>query len=336
MTKTVQYKGFTVYQGVEWDYDKESLTVKMFPSRQYPRKKAWKAHKKTWKNYCPGCKKSGNLRAIGKGKGKWAEEGEINCTSPHCDMDYDGVQGYEKINGSKKHLTEGSSTSKSAITNSLNTLDDTKKEYNASKSAKRNMTLKIPPLKGIKDGHCHQLSPPLVSKDLIVYVESVEITEKEVVMKVNDKLEPPGEEYNPPSEKSSSNYNATTKAEKEMVAQGQDLKKASDLETVKAIKAWIKKHITYKYYYDWNGSGDPTKLDKSAFTKRWNSKSGNCVFMAWLFYVMAQGAGVTIEIWNGKATFSRLGRTGHLWNKYKGQIYDATGSPSNYQGTKIK
>ena len=56
--------------------------------------------KKYWLNRCGGCNKSGVLKNNPKG----VPEGEITCGS--CDMDYCGACGYEKINGSEKHLTE--------------------------------------------------------------------------------------------------------------------------------------------------------------------------------------------------------------------------------------
>jgi len=339
-----QYKGYTVCSGVEWEVDKESLTVKMFPNenKDYRLQPA-----KTWKNYCPNCKKSGVLRAIGKKGGKTALEGEINCTN--CDADYDGVKGKDKW-PRNVYLTPGSSSSSSSTTSKLSAIEkkkqmanDLKNEFKQSKGPKKNMTLKIPPMPGIIDGYCHQLSPPLVDKDKIVYVESVEISEKEVVMAVNDKLEPPGEEYKDPPENKAfaSNYNASSEIEKKIVAVGESLKKSTESKTVTSIYNWLKRGGTggFKYhlpmYYNWPG-GDIKTLNKTAMAKCWNRRSGNCVFFSWCFYVMCAGAGVTVEIWNGSALF-RSGSIGHLWNKYNGKIYDcASSTAKSHKGSKIK
>ena len=157
--------------------------------------------KRVWKNICPNCGKSGVIKGYWCKGRKTAVEGEINCTN--CDSDFDGVQAYEKINGSSKHLEEGSSSSKSSTSRTLSSLKTKqttalgKLNLNMMilKLPKKNMTLKIPPLPDIMDGYCHQLDKPLVTKSMIVFVESVEITQKQITMKVNDKLEPPGEKY---------------------------------------------------------------------------------------------------------------------------------------------
>jgi hypothetical protein len=344
----VQYKGYLVCPGVEWEYDKKTLTVRMFTNHgQYDLGPV-----KHWENKCPWCGKTGVLRAIGKKGRKIDVEGAINCSN--CDADFDGVKGQDKEKR-PKYLKSASSSSASATAQQLSSIAKTKKsvtkelkeEYKQSKNPKKSMTLKTPPLKDkiILDGYCHQLSPPLVSKDLIVFVESVEITQDSNVMVLNDKLEAPGEEYKPPSEKKTSNvasnYNANSAIEKEIMGVGNGLKASTDLNTVKNIYNWLKvggggKFSYPNVYFNWPG-GDITKANPSALTKRWNMKSGNCVFFAWCFYLMCAGAGVTVEIWNGNATFGSGKTYGHLWNKYKGTIYDCSSSSSrNFQGKKIK
>ena len=352
MASIVSYKGYRVLTGVNWVYDKTTLTVTMYPSRQYPKSLAYKLYKKVWKNKCPNCHKEGVLRAIGAKGRKTAVEGEINCTA--CDTDIDGVQGYVKLNGSTKHLEAGSSSSKSTTSSTLSNLKDKEKkalktlqtEYDTAKAPKKDMTLKIPPLPHIKDGYCHQLSKPLVSKSTIVFVESVEITQDLITMKVNDTLEPPGEEYTPPSSTTKTsttsnsntavNYTAGSDIEKKIMAIGNSLKKSTDSSTVDAIYHYLecrgKGGFSYSHYNDWPG-GDIRTLNTSALSKHWNSKSGNCVWFAWCFWVMCRGAGISVEIWHSVPHGNALG---HLWNRYNGKIYDCTHYWNHTRDQKIK
>ncbi|UTB32712.1 MAG: hypothetical protein NKF70_00030 [Methanobacterium sp. ERen5] len=341
MASIIQYKGFRVLTGVSWEYDKTTLTVTMYPGIQRPKRLAYKPYKKVWKNVCPNCGKLGVLRAIGAKGRKTAVEGEINCTN--CDSDFDGVQSYEKINGSSKHLEAGSSSSKSSTSSTLaslktkqaTALGKVKSKYNDSKLPKKDMTLKIPPLPHIMDGYCHQLDKPLVSRSTIVFVESVEITQKQITMKVNDKLQPPGDKYSPPTETtkttsttstSAVNYTASSDIEKKIMAVGNGLKKSTDSATIQALYNYLQIHgsggFSYKYYWDWPG-GNVNQLNTSVLSKRWNMKSGNCVFFAWAFYVLCKGAGVSgVKIIHNSA--------GHFYNKYNGKIYDCTHAGSRW------
>jgi hypothetical protein len=337
MASIVQYKGYRVLAGVKWTFDKTSLTVSAYPSRQYPKNIAYRLYPNiTWVNKCPVCDEPGVLRVIGAKGSKTAVEGEINCT--HCDTDIDAVQGYVKLNGSNKHLTKGSSSSKSSTSNTLSNiaskentaLNKVKSEYNTSKLPKKTMTLKIPPLDNIMDGYCHELSPPLVSTSMMIYVESVEITQTDITLTVNDTLEPPGTEYTPPaattktSSASAGNYTAGSDIEKKIMAVGKSLKASTDVSSINKIYRYLESRgsggFTYAYYNNWPG-GDIRVLNTAALAKHWSMKSGNCVWFAWCFYVMCQGAGVSVEIWHS-AAHGNL--EGHLWNRYKGKIWDCT------------
>lgn len=77
------------------------ITVNMMPSCGccgYP-KTPYKRFTKTWKNYCPNCKKSGTLTDNPKG----VYEGEITCSMKKggCDADYCGYCGGDKWGGGK-------------------------------------------------------------------------------------------------------------------------------------------------------------------------------------------------------------------------------------------
>lgn len=482
MAKTVQYKGYTTLTGVNWTYDQATLTTTTYPTWTYPKKVKYTLYTKTWLNQCPTCQNTGVLLARGAKDKNTTIEGEIYCTS--CGQRFDAVQGYRKIKGSKQHLTPATTTSKSAISGTLSALNTKQKKavqklQSNYSSVKKDMTIKIPYLPGIMDGYCHKLTPPLVSKELMVYVESVEITQKEITMKLNDKLEPPGEEYKPPSEKTKSSGNTkpytitkatganpyqtaalqvksrfgkpkmgnppsnagkisgsgypasvcvkipwkkykftwvnycpscgksgtlcstlgpggqpggvrcceskggctadycavsglslecsdgnpnatrcnpgcghrltpagTTTAskvpaagstiEKKIMTIGNSLKMSTDSITVKNIFNYLKRGgkggFKYAYYYDWPG-GSINSLNTSALAKRWNMKSGNCVWFAWCFYVMCKGAGVAVEIWHS-APHGNL--EGHLWNRYKGKVYDCTLYSNHYLDGRIK
>ncbi len=77
--------------------DYYNLTVTMYPSvssdYQYIK------YVTTWLNYCPNCGYYGSLLVNPKG----TYEGELTCD--HCDCDFCGVTGKEKISGSTKYLT---------------------------------------------------------------------------------------------------------------------------------------------------------------------------------------------------------------------------------------
>ena len=82
--------------------DYYNLTVTMYPSvssdYQYIK------YVTTWLNYCPQCGYYGTLLINPKG----TYEGELTCD--HCDCDFCGVTGKEKISGSTKYLTRLSPT----------------------------------------------------------------------------------------------------------------------------------------------------------------------------------------------------------------------------------
>jgi hypothetical protein len=341
MAKHTIFNGYKVLAGVKWSVDTTSITITCYPKRtdngKYPFKKD-KPYTRTWKSYCPRCKRKGTLTGIGQGKGEFGLEGGVRCNANACDADYCGVSGLDTINNTTRvRLTIGSSSSDSSTSQKLSNLKkkqdkvkELKEEYNQNKLPKKNMILKLPYLPNFKDGYCHQLSPPLVNKDLIIFVESVDISKEGITSTINDKLEPPGEEYQfqkkNDNKSTPNNYNASSEIEKKIMAVGENLKKSTDTATIKNIYNWLKSRgkggFRYSYYYDWPG-GDLTKLNKTALAKRWKMKSGNCVFFAWAFYVMCKGAGIKgVKIIHNSA--------GHLYNTYKGSKYDCSNASSKW------
>ena len=78
--------------------DNPTLTVNMLPSYSTEQYK-YINYTTTWANYCPNCEYYGTLLINPKG----TYEGELTCY--HCDCDYCGVTGHEKIAGSNLELT---------------------------------------------------------------------------------------------------------------------------------------------------------------------------------------------------------------------------------------
>jgi len=78
--------------------DQPTLTVNMLPSYSTEEYR-YINYTTTWLNYCPNCEYYGTLLINPKG----TYEGELTCY--HCDSDYCGVTGHEKIIGSTSELT---------------------------------------------------------------------------------------------------------------------------------------------------------------------------------------------------------------------------------------
>ena len=78
--------------------DEPTLTVNMLPSYS-TQEYRYINYTTTWLNYCPNCEYYGTLLINPKG----TFEGELTCY--HCDCDYCGVTGHEKIEGSDLVLT---------------------------------------------------------------------------------------------------------------------------------------------------------------------------------------------------------------------------------------
>ena len=100
----------------------ETITVNHMPSCSCCSGTQYQRYTKTWKNYCPHCKKTGTLTDNPKG----VYEGEITCSMSKggCDADYCGYCGGDK--GSKKRcqtykLTAADSTTTSSTSTTTTT-----------------------------------------------------------------------------------------------------------------------------------------------------------------------------------------------------------------------
>lgn len=76
----------------------KNITVKMLPSCSIKNHDNYYLHSETFKNYCPNCNSNDTLLI----NPKMTYEGEITCS--HCDSDYCGVCGKEKMSHSNVYL----------------------------------------------------------------------------------------------------------------------------------------------------------------------------------------------------------------------------------------
>ncbi len=325
--------GYTVLAGVSWTNGKETITVKMAPASCNKNKSYKQRYKRTWKNYCPYCKKSGKLYAHGTKGRKKAPEGEITCKN--CDTDFDGVSGKSKEGSCKYSLKEGSSSSDSNTTSEQKVLDkkkalgELKNEYKEKSKPKKDSKLTIPPLPLIREGSYIELCPPLRSTKTYFIIGTDE-SEDDVQLNISSSVPAPGSEY---SEKyTTSISNVSSDIDKRIRLQGKKLK------NVAAIYKWLKTgngNFKYKYYKGHKVSSEnENKFGKASAEWCWKNKRANCVDFAWIFYMMCRGAGIKVNVISGTATFpDRSNR--HFWNKYKGKLYDCSSiSARNYRNGK--
>jgi hypothetical protein len=101
----------------------ETITVNHMPSCGCCSGTAYKRYTKTWRNYCPHCKKTGTLTDNPKG----VYEGEITCSMSKggCDADYCGYCGGDKGGGSRCKNYKLTSASASETSNEGNTSTST-------------------------------------------------------------------------------------------------------------------------------------------------------------------------------------------------------------------
>lgn len=332
--------GYRILAGVSWTNDKKTITVKMAPASCNKNKSYKQRYKRTWKNYCPACKQSGYLRAIGAKGRKTAVEGEINCSyvNPNggrCDVDYDGVSGKSKEGSCKYSLTKGSSSSDSNTTAEQKVLDkkkalrELKNEYKEKSKPKKDSKLTIPPLKLIREGSYIELSPPLRSTKTY-FIISTDESEDDVQLNISSSVPAPGSQY---SEKyTTSVSNGSSDIEKRIRLQGKKLKNVS------AIYKWLKTgngNFKYKYYKGHKiPSENENKFGKASAEWCWKNKRANCVDYAYIFYMMCRGAGIKVNVISGIANFNDRSNR-HFWNKYKGKLYDCSAvSARNYRNGK--
>ena len=303
------FKGWTVKSGVKWTEDKNSITITCYP-KQLRGKFTYKLYTHTWKNYCPTCKSNGTLQGFGSGKGESGVEGGIRCKK--CDADFCGVSGYDTISSnSKRHLTAGSSSSKSAIKNETNALDKKKallelqKEFKEKSRPKKDSKLVIPNLPNLEEGTYIELLPPLVPEPKTYFITSLSDSEDiNVPLGISDTVPDPGEEYKTDSKKTKLKKSKSD-IKKRIMLKGKELK------TIANIYKWLKKGNgvwTYLYYTNHKKGENVNKFGETSAEWCWNKKQANCFAKDTELIISDNGIYENITI-------------GELYNRYKNK-YD--------------
>lgn len=209
--------GSTVKQGVDWEVDDKTLTVKMYPGGCNAKGIKYELQPaKTWRNECPHCKKKaapnakkrtktqkatkyeGVLYAHGTKGSKKAPEGEITCRQ--CGADYDGVSGGDKYPRCNIKLISASSSSATALSaekavlSKKEALFKLKEEYKERRSVSSKRTITIPIIPGLKKGDYIRLDPPLGNKKKY-YIGSVQINNDSMALEIHDKFPEPPTKY---------------------------------------------------------------------------------------------------------------------------------------------
>ena len=347
----VIYKGYKVKAGVKWTVRKDSVTITCYPKKSSV---PYKLATKSWKNYCPSCKRKGYMVGFGtgrlsNGRGKFGVEGGVGCLK--CDSDFCGVTGKDTKIGSKRKMTKGkmtpAGTPSSKVTNSKASIAAAKCELttaeaiaqakgisNESRTSKYKGTLKGPMLPKMKpEQYCElQLDRFKENRKNIFWVETlkIDIDDQTMTAELLESMPKPG------SEKSStSTNNVTTTASNIGIKAGTAIErtimlKGKELGTVNKIYKWLRNNgvgnWNYVFYYNhWKNKGSALSKDTNAMKICWSKKRANCTDFAWIFYTMCLGIGVKVRIIHGTARFTTRSY-GHLWNTYKGKIYDCSSS----------
>jgi len=346
------FNGYKVNSGVKWSVTKDTCIVKMFPKKQSGVKKyGYKAVKKSWKNYCPYCKKKGVLEGFGHGKGEFGVEGGLRCKK--CDADWCGVTGQDTgTRKNMKNLTPAPTTS-NAKTKSTQNSDLQEKLTSANEGFANNRnpiksegSLSLSPLYDINPCDYVKLTYPLakaheelVSGDggLVKFVSSATISAKGISISVTDDVPMPDNYQDESSSDTSSTSNNTST---NSMLNGKNLGKyqkktrlkGAELKTFPKIFKYFRDEdqggnggFDYNFYMNHKKGGDIYQFNESSAKYNWTNKLYNCVDCSWLIYEACLGAGIKgVNIIHGSALFSSGKTIGHFWITYNGKRYDGT------------
>lgn len=342
---------------VKWTNTKTKVTVTMECSCGDERGK-WAT--KSWKNWCPGCKKTGGLVGhkppnpnLTKYKGKYAPEGEISCK--YCGFDACGVHGREKINGSNKRLKPAASKGSSSSTgstgstcevNKAESLANYKEELKKTKPTFK-ATINAPILKDIDvNQFCKTNIEGFPTRNKL-FIEGLKIDFDNNKMTVDclDEMPTPGTEYKSDKTNSSSKVNSNvyntgnyTTMQKKLIQKGKSLG------SFNKIWNWLKCGGTGRFKYSGyqNHSLDRSyrsfvKWHEASAKAVWSKKKINCTDISWLAYYMCKGAGVKVQLIAGRYYFKgKGGPFGHMWVLYKGKIWDFATPKYGHSYTKLE
>jgi hypothetical protein len=354
----VKYKGFKVKAGVKWKVTKTSVTITSYPKKSSV---AYKLYTKSWKNYCPSCKRSGYMVGFGtgrlsNGRGKFGVEGGVACLK--CDSDFCSVTGRDTKIGSKRKMTPAASVvskvnaSESSVAaakcelTQAEALAGSKTILNANNKSKYKGTLTVPMLSKFKpEQYCQlELERFKDNRKNIFWVDSVkvDINNQTMAAELLESMPVPDQEYKNDSNDSNVTTTSTAIAIKADTAIERTIMlKGKELGTVDKIYKWLRVrgvgNWSYSFYYNhWKNKGSCMNKSTSAMKICWKKRRANCTDVAWIFYTMCLGIGVKVRIIHGTAKFGSGSTFGHLWNKYNGKIYDcSSSSASNYNPDKV-
>jgi len=347
LLSVVKYKGLTVKAGVKWTTTKESITITCYPQKKSA---PYKLHTRSWKNYCPSCRKSGKLDGVGEGKlpngrKKWGTEGGVNCR--RCDADYCGVTGKCTGIGSKHILKPAASISRvNASASSVaaaqceltqsEALAQSKSFLNKKNKSKYSGTLIGPMLKKLgPEQYCQlQLDKFNDNRKNIFWIDTVkvDIDNQTMTSELLESMPIPTTEYKDNS--GMANVTTTSKAitgiKADTAIERTIMLKGKQLGSVDKIYKWLRSRgegkWLYTFYYNhWKNKGSALVKDTKAMETCWKNKKANCTDFAWIFYTMCLGIGIKVKIIHGTAYFNSK-PYGHLWNKYGSNIYDCSSS----------
>lgn len=363
----VKYKGYTVKAGVKWNANKNTITITSYPKKSSV---AYKLYTRSWKNYCPSCKRSGYMVGFGtghlsNGRGKFGVEGGLACLK--CDSDFCSVTGRDTKIGSKRKMRAGSvitnkmtpAASVSRVNASQSSIAAAKCEMtqaealtqantilDQNKVSKYKGTLTVPMLSRFKpEQYCQlELEKFKDNRQNIFWVDTVkvDIGNQTMTAELLESMPVPETEY----KGESSTANVTTTAASIGIKAGTAIErtimlKGKQLGTVDKIYKWLRVrgvgNWSYSFYYNhWKNKGSALTKDTTAMKTCWSKKRANCTDFAWIFYTMCLGIGVKVRIIHGTAKFGSGSTFGHLWCKYGGKIYDcSSSSASNYNPDKV-
>lgn len=342
------FNGFQVMEGVKWAVTPESVTITCYPKKS---EVPYVLTTKSWKNYCPTCKKEGKMTGFGKGvlsngRGKWGIEGGVTCLI--CDADFCGVTGRDTyIGSSRKMIPAASITTNPPSSSSVvvakceltkaEALAKATKVFEDKSKSKYKGSIVVPMLPLLKPDQFCAIDIPGFSagRQSMYWIESVkvDIDNQTMTAALLESMPVPKNEPKGDNKVTSTNQDLGIKADSDI--ERTVMLKGKELGNIDAIFNWLRVGgnggWSYKFYYDhWQNKGSAFTKDIVAMKTCWEKKQANCTDFAWIFYTMCLGAGITVRIIHGTARFGSS-TYGHLWNTYNGKIYDCSSrSATNY------
>lgn len=334
--------------------DKKTVTTYAYPSKAgYD----YKLTKKTWKNVCPFC--GGKF----KFNPKSTEEGELTCSKCDADFccvsgQDKAVKVRKKLTPATVTPNTATKVADSQTKSQYCSLSKAEALTKAKQGLKTKSTykgsLKIPILPGINIGDLVNVNLPefkdtskknlyidKIKEDIDNQTYSIDLIEGK--NHLDNKYE--GSYLLKDKKGSIINVNSDNPMNakcqivniniglKDSSSIGKKIKlKGQRLGTVEKIYKWLKVvngggtgGWKYKKYTNHIVSSEnENKFGSKSAEKCWNSKTGNCCDLAWIFAKMGEGAGKKIGVKKGTYTNASGKTLGHMWNYYGSKYYDCS------------